>query len=336
MNPLVSILIPAYNSAPWIAETLKSVLNQTWPNREIIVVVDDGSSDQTLAVARQFASATVSVVSLTHRSVAAARNEAFALCQGDYVQWLDADDLLSPDKIALQMQAAEQSASQRTLLSCEWGHFFYRPAKARFRPTPLWCDLSPPEWLLRKMGGGDHMQPATWLVRREIIEAAGKFNEQLVVDEDGEYFCRLVLASDGIRFVPGAKVFYRVSGSASTTRKAFSRPDERWQSLQAQFAHLRSLGDNERVRAACVNYLQHWLIFFYPQRPDIVRQAEQLAASVGGRLTPPKLRWKYAWIEKFRGYDAAKRAQFFLPNLKEQALRRWDEAMFRLERRKDS
>jgi glycosyltransferase involved in cell wall biosynthesis len=334
MNPLVSILIPAYNSAPWIAETIQSVVNQTWPNKEIIVVVDDGCTDQTLAVARQFASPTVSVVTRPHQSVAAARNEAFKICQGDYIQWLDADDLLAPDKIALQMQAAEQIASRRTLLSAEWAFFFFRTAKARFHPTPLWCDLPPAEWLLRKMGQGDHMQPATWLVRREIIEAAGAWIEDLRVDEDGEYFCRLVLASDGIRFVPGAKVFYRVSGSSSTTVKAFSRPDDRWRTMQLQFAHLRSLGDSEPVRTACINFLQIWLIFFYPQRMDIVEQAQQLAASVGGRLDLPKLRWKYAWIEKIWGCEKARQMQFLLPQIKTEALRRWDKAMYHLENRK--
>jgi glycosyltransferase involved in cell wall biosynthesis len=61
MTPLVSILIPAYNAEPWIADTIKSALDQTWPNKEIIVV-DDGSKDKTLSVARQFASKSVSVL----------------------------------------------------------------------------------------------------------------------------------------------------------------------------------------------------------------------------------------------------------------------------------
>jgi hypothetical protein len=178
-----------------------------------------------------------------------------------------------------------------------------------------------------------HMQPATWLVRREIIEAAGRWNELVLVDEDGEYFCRIVLASDGIRFVPGAKVFYRVSGSGSYTQRTLFDADIRWHSNQLQFALLRSLGDNGRIRTACVNYLQNLLIFYYPQRPDIMKQAESLAASVGGLLEPPKLRWKYAWIQKLWGYDAARRAQFFLPNFKARALSSWDKAMFRLERR---
>src|SRR5438874_10844901 len=105
MKPLVSILIPAYNAEPWIANTIKSALDQTWSRTEIIVV-DDGSRDQTLQVARQFASKNVSVVTQENRGASAARNKALELCQGDYIQWLDADDLLSSDKIEGQMESA--------------------------------------------------------------------------------------------------------------------------------------------------------------------------------------------------------------------------------------
>jgi len=333
MKPLVSILIPAYNSAAWIAETIRSAVNQTWPNKEIIVVVDEGSKDQTLGVAQQFASNIVTVASRSHQTAAAARNAAYDLCHGEYIQWLDADDLLAPDKIALQMQVAETIASKRTLLSSEFGSFFYRTSKATFRPTRLWRDQSPEEWLLQKMGQSDHMQPATWLVRREIIEIAGRFNEELTIDEDGEYFCRLVLASDGIRFVRGSKVFYRTSGPGSSIQRTMFHADARWHNMQLQFAHLHSLGDDKRIRTACVNFLQIWLIFFYPQRPDIVEQAQKLAASVGGRLEIPRLRWKYAWMQKIWGYEKAWRVQFLLPRFKSECLRHWDKVLSNFESR---
>src|SRR5262245_53234733 len=102
MAPRVSILIPAYNAGVWIAESIRSALAQTWENKEIIVV-DDGSSDDTLRLARRFESAAVLVVSQANQGAAAARNKAFSLCQGDYIQWLDADDLLETDKIERQM-----------------------------------------------------------------------------------------------------------------------------------------------------------------------------------------------------------------------------------------
>src|SRR5438876_12039612 len=157
MAPLVSILIPAYNSERWIAETIKSALNQTWPRKEIIVV-DDGSRDQTLATARRFASKTVAVISQENQGASAARNKALQLCQGDYIQWLDADDLLAPDKIQRQMAVTKDSESKLRLISCEWGYFMYRPKKAQFVPSSLWCDLSQLEWLLRKWEENLHMQ----------------------------------------------------------------------------------------------------------------------------------------------------------------------------------
>src|SRR6266576_6242361 len=111
MAPLVSILIPAYNAERWIADTINSALAQTWPRKEIIVV-DDGSEDQTLWVSRQFASKNVSVVTQENRGASAARNKAFELCQGDYIQWLDADDLLAPAKIAKQTEVLDLYGSK--------------------------------------------------------------------------------------------------------------------------------------------------------------------------------------------------------------------------------
>src|SRR2546428_9852731 len=147
MKPLVSILIPAVNAQEWIADALRSAIAQTWPRREIIVV-DDGSTDQTLAVARQFESQCVRVITQTNQGAAAARNKAFSLSQGDYIQWLDADDLLAPDKITKQMEALDRGLNTRMLLSSMWGRFMYRSHRADFAPNGLWCDLSPVEWLL--------------------------------------------------------------------------------------------------------------------------------------------------------------------------------------------
>jgi glycosyltransferase involved in cell wall biosynthesis len=332
MRPLVSILIPAYNAEQWIADTLTSALEQTWPRKEIIVV-DDGSRDQTLLIARRFATEALSVVTQRNQGAAAARNRAFALSQGDYIQWLDADDLLSRDKIEKQMQAAEQTKSKRILISSGWGYFMYRPAKARFVPGPLWCDLPPLEWLLRKWEHNAHMQTATWLVSRELTDAAGPFDTRLLGDDDGEYMFRVIMQSEGIRFVPNAKVFYRASPSnrLSYIGRSRKKAEAQFLGMKMQIGYLRSMQDSERVRAACVKYLQTWLIHFYPNRPDIVEEAQRLAVELGGELKPPPLRWKYSWMRALFGYELAKRAQLLLPQVKSSFARGWDKALSRLE-----
>ena len=157
MKPLVSILIPAYNAEPWIADTIQSALRQTWPHKEIIVV-DDGSKDKTFSVAQQFAGAEVTVITQKNAGASAARNKAFSLSKGDFIQWLDADDLLGAEKISRQMAVVEKTAEPRALFSSEWGRFMYRPQRAHFESTPLCADQPPVEWLVRKLGQNLHMR----------------------------------------------------------------------------------------------------------------------------------------------------------------------------------
>lgn len=331
--PLVSILVPAYNSEEWIAETILSALAQTWPRKEIIVV-DDGSKDQTAATARRFASNEVTVVSTDNQGSAAARNHALHLSQGDYIQWLDADDLLSPGKIESQLAALREVENKRILLSSSWAFFNYRTQRARFIETSLWHDLSPPEWLLRKLSENLHMQTSTWLTSRELAEAAGPWDTRLVSDDDGEYFCRVLMASKGTRFVPEAKVFYRNTASANRVSHigmSDRKKDAMLLSMRLHVQYLRSLDDSERARKACLSYMQNWLEQFYPERPDIVAELQALAAQLQGHLEPPRLRWKFAWMAPIFGFRTAKRAQMVLPQMKASMLRRWDKAMYRLE-----
>jgi len=329
MKPLVSILMPAYNAEKWIGYSLQSAIAQTWPRKEIIVV-DDGSKDRTAEVAGRFASKEVAVVFSDNQGAAAARSHALQLSQGDYIQYLDADDLLAPDKIERQLAALREGDSKRVLLSSPWAPFYFRTCRSRFVNNSLCQDLSPVEWLLRKMGENLHMQTATWLTSRELAEAAGPFDTRLSYDDDGEYYCRVLLASEGTRFVPEARVFYRLSPSSRVSY--IGNSDEKKESLllsmKLHVQYLRSLEESERVRRACLTYMQNWYHNFYPSRPDLVAELQGLAAQLGGALHPPHLRWKYAWMKPIFGWQAANWAQTTLPRIKSSLLGRWDKVMF--------
>ena len=333
MNLLVSILIPAYNSQEWIRETIESALAQTWAKKEIIIV-DDGSKDQTLEIAKLYESKGVRVVSQPNQGAAVARNTAFAMAQGDYIQWLDADDVLDPHKVENQVRVLE-SVSEHTLISGAWGHYIYRLSKARFVPTLLWHDLTPVEWLIAKMGSNLHMQTDNWLVSRELTEAAGPWDIRLFRDNDGEYFCRVILASDGVKFVSEAKSYYRNAGfkSISYIGGSNKKMESLFISMKLHIQYLRSLEDSARTRAACVFYIGTWLPEFYPYRPDIAEQLKEMTAQLGGEAKDPRLSWKYNWLVQLFGWGMGRRAHLMLPRIKTSVIIAWDKAMYQRELR---
>jgi glycosyltransferase involved in cell wall biosynthesis len=329
---LVSILIPAHNAENWIAATIRSAIDQSWPFTEIIVV-DDGSTDRTFSIARQFESDAVRVVQQEQQGASAARNTAFSLSRGQYIQWLDADDLLHRDKIFRQMQVA-RTLSPRTVISGAWAHFVHRVERARFVPSLLWRDLTPLEFLLYKLGRRAFMQTAVWLVSREVTEAAGPWDTKLTLDDDGEYFARVLLASDAIRFVPDAKVYYRCTGSGSLSSVGVStkKLESLWRSMRLQVSYLRSLEESERTRAACISYLQSYVEDFYSGTPSLLDSIRDALRTLGVDLQPPSMTWKYSWIRAMFGWHIARRAQFFLRNLKWSVIRSWDKAALRFTR----
>ncbi len=330
MNPLVSILIPAYNSQEWIKETIESSLAQTWQNKEIIIV-DDGSKDQTLEIVKAYESKNVRVVTQPNQGAAVARNTAFSLAQGDYIQWLDADDVLDPHKIENQVRVLED-VDKRTLLSGAWGHYIYRQSKARFVPTLLWEDLTPVEWLTRKMAHNLHMQTDNWLVSRELTQEAGPWDARLFRDNDGEYFCRVILAADKIKFVPEARSYYRNAGfkSISYIGGSNKKLESLFISMKLHIQYLRSLEDSDRTRAACVTYIGNWLHEFYPYRLDIAQQLKEIAVQLGGKGEDPRLSWKYNWLVQLFGWGIGRRAQLMLPRIKGSIVIAWDKAMYQL------
>ena len=232
------------------------------------------------------------------------------------------------------MAVAKQCKNNRILLTGPFGVFASRYYRAKFTPTALWRDLAPIEWLLNKMNGNIYMQTGTWLVSRELTLAAGPWDSRLLVDDDGEYFCRALLKADLVRFVPEAKAYYRLPHRNSLSYIGLSghKREAQWTSMELHINYLRSLEDSERTRAACVRYLQNGMTLFYPNRRDIFDRAQEMARALGGRLSIPKLPLKYYWIEKAFGWQMAERARVYLPTLRWSTARLWDEVLHSFDR----
>jgi GT2 family glycosyltransferase len=332
MSDLVSVLIPAYNAERWIADTIRSSLAQTWPHVEIIVV-DDGSRDATLKIAKSFEATNVKVVTQANSGAPVARNRAFELAQGSYLQWLDADDLLHPDKIAWQMRVADEIGDRRVLLSCPFGTFYRRPDKASFDRTSLWQDLTPVDYFLIRFNENACFQTDAWLVSRELTEAAGPWSEIGSPDDDGEYFCRVAMKSTRIKFVEQARSYYRQGIATGLHNASSSRALQAlFQSKVTCIRHLMTIEETPRSRAAAIQLLQDWMPYFYPEHQDIVERAQHLARELGGELTPPRLKWKYRPAEWVLGYSNAAVLSRVLPAFKSRIVCSWDELLYLLSR----
>lgn len=209
-EPLVSIIIPVFNAEKYIAETLKSALNQTWPNKEIIVV-NDGSTDNSLAIAESFKQAGVQLITQTKKGASAARNAGLKKAQGEYIQFLDADDIISVNKIETQIQKLQNYPD--CICFCATVHFKNGTDYKTYLPKHDWLSANPNDpagFLIRLYSNVDNMvQPNAWLTPRKVIDQAGFWNENLSVDDDGEFFCRAILASKGVIYTPEAVNYYR-------------------------------------------------------------------------------------------------------------------------------
>jgi glycosyltransferase involved in cell wall biosynthesis len=309
-------LIPAYNSEKWVGQAIHSALTQTWPKKEV-VVVDDGSRDHTLSVARTCESKLCRVLSQENRGASAARNHALSYAQGDFIQWLDADDLLAPDKIEQQLKRGELDSSTRILLSSAFCRFFHRTEKAKFLSNSLCQDLAPLEFMLIKFRYNLWMNPSVWLVSRTLTQMAGPWDESLSLDDDGEYFCRVVLASERILFVPQARSYKRIGVSGNLSgRITLEACRSQFQSMSSSIHRVLAVEDNERVRESCLTLLQTSLLFFYPDKAELMDKVNELARFLGGDLAPPKLGWKYSPIQKVFGWGPAMKAKHLLPATK--------------------
>jgi glycosyltransferase involved in cell wall biosynthesis len=202
--PKVSVIIPTYNTVSYLAEAVESVLKQSFRDFEI-VIVDDGSTDGTLDVAKQF-EPQVKVLSKTNGGPASARNLAIKNSTGDYLAFLDSDDLWEEDKLAVQVAYLENNPQ----ISLVYGEalMFGQTGNERKILRKIGYTQEP---TFKKLLFGDFIPNSTVVVRRACFDEVGAFNEDcdLIGAEDFEYWLR-VAHSHKLAGLARPLAFYRI------------------------------------------------------------------------------------------------------------------------------
>jgi glycosyltransferase involved in cell wall biosynthesis len=287
--PLVSVVIPTFNCAPYLAESLESVLRQTTRGHEI-VVVDDGSTDETPTVLARYAGR-ISVVHTPHGGYAAARNRGIEVACGDWIAFHDADDVALPDRIASLFDAVQQTLSADGVFATgermDTGERIVPPMLARRAAAGLLT----PEIVFA--GFPVYFQAA--LVRRDAFLATGPFDQTLQLHADMDYGYRL-FTRFRLRFVDRVVFRYRWHASNVTRdrlrgREEIARVVERLASGDGEL--LRRIGPG-RVRARLARH-------YYSIARHRLRRGERdagraaLTRAIALRPLNPRYRWLHAW-----------------------------------------
>jgi glycosyltransferase involved in cell wall biosynthesis len=312
-EPLVSVVTPCYNAAPFVAETIESVLAQTHPSVEQIVV-DDASTDGSWEVIERYVAlhpGRVRGVRLeANRGGSHARNRGAELARGEMVMFLDADDVIAPDTLAALANAVRHRADG--IAVCGWS----RLARVDGAWVASPAEITPPDPAadpLREWLEGRWVATCSVLWRREVYERTGGWDEALTGNDDGDVMMRAL--ADGARLVPasGGMSFYRMhgdsrvsaSGAMLFSERVFGSFLDSLEKLEAQLARAGKL--EEYLPSIGIAYARLPAAGFLQTHPELARRcldrAVRYAAGPGalrpalGRTLPGRILSRLLGVE---------------------------------------
>lgn len=321
MEPLVSIIIPVYNSAHFLQKSIEHVLQQSYTNIEIILI-DDESTDNSYVVAKQFETKGIHVLKQKNAGAAVARNTGLSVASGDYIQFLDVDDFLSNDKIEKQIAALKNHSGK--IAVCNYINFFEEKdlsnLKANDQSSFIYSSDNPSDFLINLWGGnGDSnfIQTNCWLTPRNVIEKAGGWRNYRCPDDDGEFFTRVLLASDGIVYVPGIYNFYRrLPGADKLSQNSSSKYVQNvLLTIDLKFQYLKAFTKSEKLKEAFSKQYLDFAVHNFPQHTILSKIALKRYQDLNVKATLPLLGGKLIEaIKKTFGWKVARYVKYYYGN----------------------
>lgn len=287
--------MPAYNAALYIEEAINSILTQNYQNIELIVI-DDESTDETKSIVSNFKDKRLLYQSKENGGASSARNLAFKMSSGEFIKFMDADDLLSSNAIHDQVKLAESNPG--SVISSKWGRFYNNDISTfNLNPEECWKDMQPIEWICSSWRKGQSMtQAGMFLIPRKTLIHVGLWNEKLSLIDDFEFFTRIILASENVKFCQNAILYYR-SGQKNSLSRLSNRKGAESELLAIQLATSNLLAEENTWRTKKVSSLAYANFIYgnYPKHNDLLQEAEAKLNNLPQidfvNFLPPKFRF---------------------------------------------
>lgn len=280
--PLVSICIPVYYSI-YLSETLESLNKQNYKNIEVILVNDGDESDYT-AIISLFPSLTIKYFQQKNNGAGAARNFAYNNCNGQYIKFLDGDDLINEDHLNSQIELTQKMPE--AIISAKWGRFYNNELNSlEIEEESIYKDYKGIDWILESWQKGTNMtQPGIFLIPRVIIERHGLWNEGLSKGpcDDLEFFTRLIVNTK-IIFCDKAILSYRSGNVASLSgTKTEDSFFYYFKTLKLASAYVLERRNDISSRRACATQFKILAFKAYPYTKHVSRMAFEEVGLLGG------------------------------------------------------
>lgn len=279
LKPLVSVIMPMYNAERYIEDALGSIMNQSYPNLEIIIV-DDGSTDSSASIVNLLITTDdrIKIFHQKNQGQCSASNYGFSKSQGKYIKFFDADDILSLNVIENQVAALEgkQNVDASYMDYTRFYNNDISTIDTKIRPALINYDCSPEEYILFH-GSPQMYQCSIWLFDREIFSYSGLWDERLSLINDTEFFPRVLKYVDRLYYAPGCNLFYRTNaGSGSLSQIVSSKSmKSALLSVDLMAMHTRSfISSNVMERIIAQSYIEI-LEMSYPSQPKWTRIIER-------------------------------------------------------------
>lgn len=211
-RPLVSVVIPCFNAEQWVGEAIESCLNQTYSNLEIIIV-DDGSTDGSVKVLDAFGSK-IKLLTGANKGGNHARNQGFAVSSGEYVQFLDADDYLLPDKIEKQVLRLEETGAD--VAYGDWQRRHHLP-NGTSRLGEVVATEVHEDVLEAIFNSRWRTNTNALLCKRDAVTNSGGWDEDLKAAQDIGFYIALALSGAKFVYQPGLLSVYRRYGNTTVS-----------------------------------------------------------------------------------------------------------------------
>lgn len=310
-NPLVSVIMPCYNAGKYVREAIESVVQQSYPYFEL-VIVNDGSTDESEKIIRSFSDKRIIYIQQENLGQCRACNNGYKHSSGSLIKFFDADDILT--ERVLEKQVSVLNEKHNCVAYMQWARFYNNViSKKDYGPTQITGDCLPMDYITWQRNT-PMLQCGIWLFPKQLIEKNGLWDERLSLINDTEFITRQLIHASELIYADECELLYRTNFNSGTLSQHLSSKslNSALLSIDLMSKEILEKENTERVRVLVAHSYQMLREWAYPEHRSYVKILEKKISD----FSDIKIHYRssgpiFNFIKKLFGWKAARFLQYY-------------------------